>query len=42
MDGHVAIRCLQVLQHYKDRVARISADKSADDVAKQIQQAVQQ
>ncbi|DBA76959.1 hypothetical protein WJX77_012504 [Trebouxia sp. C0004] len=31
-----------VLQHYKDRVAQISADKSADDVAKQIKQAVQQ
>lgn len=34
--------CLQVLQHYKDRVARIVADKSADDVAKQIREAVQQ
>lgn len=31
-----------VLQHYKDKVARIVADKSADDVAKQIQEAVQQ
>lgn len=38
---HVACR-LQVLQHYKDRVARIVADKSADDVAKQIREAVQQ
>ena len=38
---HVACS-LQVLQHYKDRVARIVADKSADDVAKQIREAVQQ
>lgn len=33
---------LQVLQHYKDKVAHIVADKSADEVASQIQQAVQQ
>ncbi|KAL3141428.1 hypothetical protein ABBQ32_004996 [Trebouxia sp. C0010 RCD-2024] len=31
-----------VLQHYKDKVAHIVADKSADEVASQIQQAVQQ
>ena len=36
------ICCLQVLQHYKDKVAHIVADKSADDVAKQIREAVQQ
>ncbi len=33
---------MQVLQHYKGKVAQIVADKSADDVAKQIQEAVQQ
>ena len=33
---------MQVLQHYQDKVAYISADKSADDVAKQIREAVQQ
>ena len=33
---------MQVLQHYQDKVAYIMADKSADDVAKQIREAVQQ
>ena len=37
-----SVCCLQVLQHYKDKVAHIVADKSADEVASQIQQAVQQ
>lgn len=32
---------LQVLEHYKDKVAHLVADKSADDVAKQIAEAMQ-
>lgn len=32
---------LQVLDHYKDKVAHIAADKAADDVASQIASAMQ-
>ena len=40
--GDGLVYCMQVLQHYKEKVACIVADKSADDVAKQIREAVQQ
>ena len=36
------MRLVQVLQHYKDKVAHIVADKPADNVATQIQEAVGQ